>query len=65
MLFKYFLLLNYIVMPNNFTINRDMKHSLFYLKNLQRVLDGRATQQASLMIRKKVLDNRNKQNYQL
>ena len=47
----YFLLLNYITMGGlrkrekpEFSISRDMKHGLHYYENLQKVLDGRATQ---------------------
>ena len=52
-------------MPDHFNIHRDMRHSLFYYKNLQKVLDARATRKADLMLRKRIIDNRNKQNYQL
>ena len=52
-------------MPNDFKINRDMHHSLFYYKNLQKVLDARATRSADILIRKKMIDHKKKQNYQL
>ena len=52
-------------MPDHFNIHRDMRHSLFYYKNLQKVLDARATRKADLLLRKRIIDNRNKQNYQL
>ena len=52
-------------MPEHFNIHRDMHHSLFYYKNLQKVLDARATRKADLLFRKRIIDNRNKQNYQL
>ena len=52
-------------MPDQFLIHRDMRHSLFYYKNLQKLLDARATRKADLLLRKKIIDNRNKQNYQL
>ena len=52
-------------MPDNFEIHRDMRHSLFYYKNLQKVLDARATRKADITLRKKMIDNKNKQNYQL
>ena len=52
-------------MPDNFEIHRDMRHSLFYYKNLQKVLDARATRKADIILRKKMIDNKNKQNYQL
>ena len=49
-------------MPDHFNIHTDMRHSLFYYKNLQKVLDARATRKADLMLRKRIIDNRNKQN---
>ena len=52
-------------MPDHFNIHRDMHHSLFYYKNLQKVLDARATRKADLLLRKRIIDNKNKQNYQL
>ena len=52
-------------MPDHFNIHRDMRHSLFYYKNLQKVLDARATRKADLLLRKRIIDNRNMQNYQL
>ena len=52
-------------MPDQFNIHRDMRHSLFYYKNLQKVLDARATRKADLLLRKRIIDNKNKQNYQL
>ena len=52
-------------MPDQFSIHRDMRHSLFYYKNLQKLLDARATRKADLLLRKKIIDNRNKQKYQL
>ena len=52
-------------MPDHFNIHMDMRHILFYYKNLQKVLDARATRKANLMLRKGIIDNRNKQNYQL
>ena len=52
-------------MPEHFEINKNMRHSLFYLKNLQNVLDARAARRADIMLRKRILDTRVKQNYQL
>ena len=48
-------------MPDQFSIHSDTRHSLFYYKNLQKLLDARATRKADLMLRKKIIDNRNKQ----
>ncbi len=50
-------------MPH-FSFNRDMKHGLHYYENLQRVLDARATKKADVLVRRKILDHRVKQNYQ-
>ena len=42
-----------------------MKHSIHYLENLQKVLDARATRTASILVRRSMIANRVKQNYQL
>ena len=42
-------------MPDHFNIHRDMRHSLFYYKNIQKVLDARATRKANLLLRKRML----------
>ena len=43
---------------------RDMKHSLHYYEALQRVLDARATKKSDILLRRKILEHREKQNYQ-
>ena len=48
-----------------FLFDRDMKHGLNYNENLQRVLDARATKKSDVLIRRKILAHRDKQNYQL
>ena len=48
-----------------FSFDRDMKHGLNYYENLQRVLDARATKKSDVLIRRKILAHRDKQNYQL
>ena len=48
-----------------FSFNRDMKHGLKYYENLQKVLDGRATKKASILVRRSMIAHRAKQNYQL
>ena len=47
------------------SFDRDMKHGLNYYENLQRVLDARATKKSDVLIRRKILAHRDKQNYQL
>ena len=51
-------------MPH-FSFDRDMKHGLKYYENLQKVLDARATKKSDVLIRRKILAHRDKQNYQL
>ena len=48
-----------------FAFNRDMKHGLKYYENLQKVLDGRATKKSSTLLRRGMIAQREKQNYQL
>ena len=47
-----------------FAFNRDMKHGLHYYETLQKVLDARATRKADILLRRKILGHREKQNYQ-
>ena len=42
-----------------------MKHGLTYYETLQMVLDGRATKKASTLLRRSMIAQREKQNYQL
>ena len=46
-----------------FSFDRDMKHGLKYSENLQRVLDVRASKKSDVLIRRKILAHRDKQNY--
>ena len=47
-----------------FSFNIDMKHGLKYYETLQKVLDARATKKSDVLVRRKILDHRVKQNYQ-
>ena len=42
-----------------------MKHGLKYYETLQKVLDGRATKKSSTLLRRSMIAQREKQNYQL
>ena len=42
-----------------------MKHGLHYYENLQKVLHGRATKKANTLLKRKIIANRDKLNYQL
>ena len=47
------------------SFNRDKKYGSHYLENLQKQLDARATKKASILVRRSIIANRAKQNYQL
>ena len=47
------------------SFNRDKKYGSHYLENLQTQLDARATKKASILVRRSIISNRAKQNYQL
>jgi len=48
-----------------FTFNKDMKYGLKHLQTLQKVLDARATKKSSNILRRSMIIQREKQNYQL
>ena len=47
------------------SFDRDMKHGLKYYETLQKFLDARATKKSDVLVRRKILAHRDKQNYQL
>ena len=47
-----------------FSFDRDMKHGFKYYETLQKVLDARATKKSDVLVRRKILEHRVKQNYQ-
>ena len=53
-----------IVKPES-SFNRDKKYGSHYLENLQKQLDARATNKASILVRRSIIAHRAKQNYQL
>ena len=47
-----------------FSFNIDMNHGLKYYETLQKVSDARATKKSDVLVRRKILAHREKQNYQ-
>ena len=47
------------------SFNKDKKYGSYYLENLQKQLDARATKKASILVRRSIILQRAKQNYQL